>query len=423
MRDAFGALRFPALRAVWVSLLASAVGDWAARLALAVLVLDRTHSASLSSLVVAVSFVPWIGPGQVLATRLGHLRRTSVMIGADLARAGVFALLLVRLPISATLVLVFVGALATPPFEAARSALTVEAVPGDHYGSAITLLELTEQSAVILGYLLGGATVAAGGYRVALLVDVASFLVSAGALSRIRGLGATRQAQKVTTQLRRAVAVINGDLVMRRGFGAMLVVGLPAAAIEATAAAYSRLALHAGAGRTGLLAAAVPLGIVVTVPFLPRRGSATRLLRAASVVAMIGGFGGAFAFAGGRLAGALIGYFAAGVLSASVTPAQIAFQPRILPDDRPGVFSLLQGMLMSSQAAGAALGGVAIDAAGPRPAAIGWMGLVFVAAGLMLVTLRGGRFPGEERPERPPAANEERPPQGPPATAEGSADG
>jgi hypothetical protein len=381
----------PSFRSIWLSLLASSVGDWAARIALAVLVLERTGSASLSSLVVAVSFLPWIGPGQILATGLGHLPRAKVMIGADLLRAAVYAVLLIHLSITVLLILVFVAAMATPPFEAARSALTVEAVPEEMYGSAIALLEVTDQSAIVVGYLLGGLWVIVGGYRLALVANVVSFLISALALARVRSVSHPRQHEAVIAQLRRGLAVLREDVVIRRGMALLLVAALPVAAIEATAAAYAHIVLHAGAVRAGELAAAVPIGILIAVPFLPRAGSALRLLRAAALVAMIGGFAGAVAYGAGGEAGAVVGYIAGGVLSASGTPAQIAFQPRILPADRTGVFSLGQGLLMGSQAIGAVLGGVAAGAFGPRQAAIGWMALVVIlAVGLAALLSTGG---------------------------------
>jgi MFS family permease len=378
-------LRNRSFRAVWVSLLLSSLGDWAARLALAILVLDRTHSASLSSLVVALSFLPWLGPGQVLATRLAHRPGLRVMVGADLIRSAMFALLLIPLPTWALLALVLVASLATPPFDAARSAVTAEVVDAEEYGSAVALLDMTEQSAVIVGYLVGGASVLAGGVATALVVNVASFLLSAAVLSRVAGGTGRGRPEPVGSQLGRGVRIILADVVIRRGLLALLIAALPAAAIEATAAVYARFVLHVGSDVTGVLAAAVPVGILVTVPLLPRSGSARRLICAGAAAAMAGGLVGGAGFGAGRMAGAIVGYLAAGVLSASATPAQIAFQPRIASPDRPAVFSVAQGLVMGAQAVGAAAGGILAAAAGPRRAAVGWMAAVVVLAGLSML--------------------------------------
>jgi hypothetical protein len=208
-------LRGPSFRRVWISAFLSGLGDWAARLALAILVLDRTHSASLSALVVAVSFLPWLGPGQVLATRLGHLHRIRVMVGADLVRAALFAVLLVPMPTWGLLALVLVASTATPPFETARSALTVDLVPPEHYGSALALLDLTDQSAIVIGYLVGGLSVLAGGASAALLVNVASFVVSAVVLVGVRDGHDRRPAEPVRSQLGRGVRIVWSQPVIR----------------------------------------------------------------------------------------------------------------------------------------------------------------------------------------------------------------
>lgn len=375
-------LRGRDLRAIWLSLLASDIGDWSTRIALAILVLERTHSEALSSLVLALAFLPWVGPGQVLATRLSHLPRVRVMVAADLVRAAAYAALLVRVPVALLLVLVLVGGLATPPFEAARSALTVDVVPAEEYGTAVALLEFTDQSAIVVGYLLGGLWVLVGGYRLALLLNVASFLVSAAAIGRIRSNGPPPEPAPVTAQLARGLRVLWRDRVIRRGVGTLLLVALPAVAVEATAAVYARNVLGAGANVAGELAAAVPLGIIATIPFLPRTGSGRHLLRVAAAVAVAGGIGGGLAFGVGGFPGAIIGYLAAGVLSSAGTPAMVAFQPRIPKDDRTAVFSVAQGTLMALQAVGAALGGVLAGVFGARHAAIGWMVFVVVLAGL-----------------------------------------
>jgi MFS family permease len=379
------ALRVAPVRAIWVSLLASSIGDWAARLALSILVLDRTGSAALSALVLAVSSLPWIGPGQVLATRVGHLRRVPVMVTADLSRAVVFAVLLIRLPVGLILVLAFVAALATPPFETARSALTVEVAPEEVYGRAIALLDLTDQAAIVLGYLVGGLVVAAGGYRIGLVVDIGSYLVSAGVLSRVKETRRASSRESTASQLRRGVGIIWSERVIRRSLGVVAVAALGVASVEATAAAYARLVLHAGSATAGQLAAAVPLGVIAAIPFLPKGGSAARLLRVAGAVQVIGGAVGAIAFGAGHYAGALVGFFGAGLLTGSVTPAQVAFQPRVPQGERPAVYSVAQGLAVGGQAVAAALGGLLASAIGPRSGAIVWMAFVAVAGSVIVL--------------------------------------
>lgn len=364
-------------RAIWVSLVCSELGDWAARLALAVLVLERTRSPLLAAMVTAVSFLPWIGPGQALATRLGHLRRTRVMIGADLVRAVVFGLMIIPIPPAALLAMAFLAALATPPFEASRSALTVEVVSKEHYPDAMALNSMTQQVGVVVGYLAGGLTVAAGGARVALAINAASFLVSAVAISRLEEPGARSVPASSSTQLRAGLSILRSDPLLRRGILLLAGAALPAVAVEASAAAYARLQLHDSPAIAGLLAMAVPAAVLAVTPLLPRKGSAARLLRVAGAAGLVASACALAAFSAGHLAGGLIGFAAAGGIFAMSTPAQVAFQPRIPRDRRPAVISLAQGAVMGSQALGAILGGVLATAWNPRAAALVAMAAAF----------------------------------------------
>jgi hypothetical protein len=358
-------LRTPAFAAIFVSLAASSIGDWAARVALTALVYARTGSAAESTLVYAVSFLVWLGPGQLIAGATAHRRRKHVMVAADLVRAGLYSLVLLPLGAAELIVVVGVAALCTPPFETARSTLMAEQVPTETYPAAIALADLASQGTIIAGYLVGGAAIALGGLRVALWVNVASFLISAAALSMVAEARRDPEAaQRSPAHLRRGLSVIIHDPVLRRGIGYLSCVGAVVAASEATAVAYSRLVLGRGAGLGGVLGACVAGAMIVTVPLVPRTGSARRLLRlsagAGAVACLVGG---AF-FGVGHLYGAVGGYLAVGVLAGTTTGAQVAFQPRIDPTVRVGVFALLQGYLQATQGAAAVLGGVLLEAFG-----------------------------------------------------------
>ncbi len=124
----------------------SEIGDWAARVALAVLVLDRTDSAAMTGLVVTFSVLPWIGIGQWLATLGDRLPRRQVMIICDLIRAAAFLALLIPMPIGVLLSLTFVAGLPSPPFAAARAALLPETVPGNQYPDALAVSHITSQT-------------------------------------------------------------------------------------------------------------------------------------------------------------------------------------------------------------------------------------------------------------------------------------
>src|SRR5262245_37902225 len=187
LRELLAPLSFHDMRQLWLSQVLSEAGDWAARVALAVLVLERSHSVALSALVTTASLLPSVGIGQWLATYGDRLPRRRLMVVSDLSRAGVFALLVLPLPIWAILLLVFLAGCASAPFEAARSALMPSTVPEDMYPAALALALATYQFAIIAGTLLGGALLAAIGARAAVAANCLSFLASAGLIARLKG--------------------------------------------------------------------------------------------------------------------------------------------------------------------------------------------------------------------------------------------
>lgn len=61
LTDLFAPLRQPEVRSLMWAQLVSGLGDWAGRLALSVLVYDRSQSALWTAMVTVVSLLPWIG--------------------------------------------------------------------------------------------------------------------------------------------------------------------------------------------------------------------------------------------------------------------------------------------------------------------------------------------------------------------------
>ncbi len=376
-------------RMLWLAQVASELGDWATRLALTLVVYNRTHSAALSAAVVTVSLVPWAGLGQVAAAVVDHVPRKAVMVGADLARAAVFGVLVVPLPIAAMFVGAFVAGLATAPFEAARYSIRVEVTDDDQlYGGAITLFGITSQLATIAGFAIGGALVATVGARTTFAVNAASFLASALFVMRVQTRaagGSGRRRSRV--QLVTAVPVLLADPVLRWCSVLSLSSSFAGMGIEAIAAVYGR-----GRPRdVAVLALAVPVGLVVAGIVAPHSGPPTRLLRAAGLVPIVGGLVGLglFSLGPGIVVGAL-GFAASGFAIAVPIPAGPVVGRRLSPQVRGPAFSVLQGAALGGQAAGAAFGGLLAGIFGPRPtciAACGALCLLGVAGSLRMPDL------------------------------------
>ena len=151
-------LRYRDFRLLWIAQVSSEVGDWAARLALVVVVTEQTHSVVLSALVTAVSVIPFVGIGPLLATYANRFTRLRTILVTDIGRAIIFVILAVPMPVVAVFVLAFVAGCLTPPFEAARNALTPLTVPRERFGDAVALSNITVDLSVLGGYAAGRGT-------------------------------------------------------------------------------------------------------------------------------------------------------------------------------------------------------------------------------------------------------------------------
>jgi predicted MFS family arabinose efflux permease len=176
-RDVFAVAEF---RALWMAQLLSVIGDQLARVALTVLVYDRTRSALLAAITFVVSIVPTFIGGVTLAWLADKYPRRTVMISSDIARAGLVVVMAIPgVPLAASVVLLFVVTLVGAPFLAARAAIYPDVLTGDRYvmGTAVSLT--TFQFAQVVGFATGGALVGFFGVRTSLLVDAATFVASA----------------------------------------------------------------------------------------------------------------------------------------------------------------------------------------------------------------------------------------------------
>lgn len=377
----------PEFRWLFAADLLSLLGDQVARVALAVLVYQRSGSPLLTALTYVLGYAPWLLGGPLLATLADRLPRRRLMVGCDLARAGLVALMtLPSLPSWALFVLLFAVALLAPPFEAARAALLPEVLVGDVYVVGASMGSLTNEVAQLAGFVGGGALVAVLGTRGALGVDAATFLVSA-VLVRV---GLHHRCAPTSADVR-------SSLVTETLAGARLVFGTPAlralvllactgAAFgvvpEGLAAPYAE-SLGGGAATTGLLMAALPAGTVVGTGLLARCVAPSRRMALARPLAL----GSAATVAATALlpglGPVLAGLALAGLLFAFQLPVQAAFVTAVPPLLRGRAFGLAQAALQVAQGLALLVAGAAAQVL-PISSVVCLSGLVGVALVLRL---------------------------------------
>jgi MFS family permease len=179
-REVFGIAEF---RALWFAELLSIFGDQMARVALSVLVFQETKSATLTGLTYALTYAPSLLGGIFLTGLADRFPRREVMVGVDLARAALIALVAVpAMPLWLVCVLVASVSMLNPVFKASQLATLPDMLEGDRYIAGMAIRNMTVQSAQLAGFLGGGALLLQVEPHIALAIDAVTFIASAALL-------------------------------------------------------------------------------------------------------------------------------------------------------------------------------------------------------------------------------------------------
>ncbi|WP_308210467.1 MFS transporter [Actinomadura luzonensis] len=387
-------------RALWYGQGLSLLGDQLAQVALAVLVYDRTRSALATAAVYALTYLPSIVGGPLLAGLADRFARRGVMLACDLLRfVLVAAMALPVTPFWALCVLVFLVVLLSAPFSAARAALLPEVLDGDAYVIGSALQNMTNQAGQMLGFAAGGAVIAAMGPYRALAVDAATFLASAlilvsGVRRRPAPCPDDGSRPSMWTMARAGARLVFGSRKLRTLVLFAWLCGfyvLP----EGIAAPYAaRLAIGADAGAlpvpviTGLLMAAMPAGTVIGAFLFSKFVAPARRLRFMGWLAMLSCAPLIVTALRPPLAVVLAAWVLSGVGGAYQLAANAAFVQAVPAERRAQAFGIVQSGLMAAQGIGILVGGFAAERLGPEPvvALSGIAGVVCAAVLAMLWT-------------------------------------
>ena len=372
-------LRSAVFRRFWAAGVITELGDWAARLALTVLVFAESGSATVTGLVTAVGLLAWVGPGQLLATLGDRFARRTVMVCCDLLRALVFAVAAFGVPLPVLLGLVFVAGLATPPAEAAAAAVRPDLVPEEQVPAVHTLTGVASDSALLLGSALGGVLVATLGPNGALWFNAACFALSAWLLAGVPG---TAPAVRASAPLRTAARHLWTTPDVRRAV--LLATTAMASGTGATAmlAPYVLGELGRGAATTAAVGAfAAGVTIVLTLVVVPHRPDRVLQLRVIALLSLAGGLLLCLLALPPSLPLLLVALSGAGALSVVLVPASALVGPLLPTHIRTSAFGLLMGLLAAGQSLAAATAGALADAVGTGTA-VALLALPSVLAGV-----------------------------------------
>ena len=267
-RDVFAVREY---RAVYLALIANWVGEYLSRAAITVLVFQQTGSVLLSAASFAISYLPWIAGGPVLAALAERYPYRRVMVTCDLARMSLMALVAIPgMPIALVLVLLFLAMLGSPPTQAARSALLPLLLGRERLVIALAANATTGQAAQVVGYLAGATLAAAINPRLVVAGVAIAFGISAALVATgVRPRPAAQTGRQRTHLLRETgegFTIVFGDRVLRPIATLVITLTIFAIVPEGLAAAWAAQTSPNPAVRgfdQGMIMAAGPVGWVI----------------------------------------------------------------------------------------------------------------------------------------------------------------
>jgi MFS family permease len=377
----------------------SALGDSMARAAVTALVYQRTHSALLTGATFAISYLPWLGLGSVLAALAERYPYRQTMVICDLARMVTIGLVVVPgMPLSVLLGLLFLTALLDPPFRASRSALVPRVLRGDRYVLAMSLIETSAQVALIAGYFAGGA-IAAFNPRMAVLFDAATFGISACVIGLWVHHREPALARHQRTHLLRETAegfsVVFGNRVLRSiaiiVFASLLFAVVPEG-LAAAWAGHLTTSPHDRGWTQGLIMCSMPIGFSIGSILVNRfvdLSSRQRLIRPFAVVVPLALIA---ALVDPGVYGVALIAAVSGCATAALLPAANGLFVQALPDQfRARAFGVMQSGVQLCQGAAVVATG-ALASRFDLPVVVGLWG----TAGVFLMVLAGLTWPGRD---------------------------
>ncbi|MFC3495716.1 MFS transporter [Glycomyces rhizosphaerae] len=408
-RDVFAVGEF---RVLWIAQTQSRIGDQFARVALALLVFERTSSAALTALVYASTYLPPLLVAPLLAGLADRYPRRTVMWTVEVLRAvliGVMAIPAVPLPVLA--VLVVAVSCPDPLFSAARIATLPRVLPDGRYQVGMSISSSTDGIAQIAGFALGGVIVAAtGSPHLVLALDAVSFLVSAALLrwglrphlpepdsagSSSRASGFALAGIRLVAGNRNLMGL--ASLVWMFGFFVVP---------EAMAAPYAA-ELGEGEAAVGLLMAADVVGMVVGALLVARLRTGLRR-RLTVPLAFAAGLPLVATLVAPGLPGTVALWALSGLLSSYLVLAQVRFV-QLVPDGmRARAVGFAAAGLQTAQGLGMVIAGGLAEAMSPS-AAIAVCGAAGSLGAVVIGLVFGLATPDEpQAPERSQALAEDR---------------
>jgi MFS family permease len=395
---------------LWVAGLVSVAGDFALFAALPLHAYVLTRSAAAAGGVFAASLLPRVLLGSVAGVFVDRWDRKRAMVAADLLRAASLLPLLAVVSADQLWLLYLVRA-ATGTlgliFDPAESALLPRLVGEERLVTANALNALNNNLGRLIGPAVGGVFYARGGLGAVVLVDVASFAVSAGLIALIRTDSRPERSETVAErspwgrlrdELRAGLRLVGESRVLSAVFLSLGIgllgegtfeVGFPPLVLDVFAG---------GASGAGIILSAQAVGGLIAGALVARAGESIppRILYGGGLIGLgladLGTVNATAVVSPGMPAVALASFFMvlAGVpVVALNAAAQGILQRETLDAFRGRVFGALSAVQGVSMLAGLGLGALVIDRVGVVAVLSAGAAMWIVAGALALARLPG----------------------------------
>lgn len=259
-------------RALFASRALSTIGDLIARAGLVIAVFLETGDTALMGVTFALTTLPDLLGGPLLAGLADRYPRRAVMVTADLARALLLLVMAIPgMPLQVLWVLLFAIRLMDSPFNSAYMSTMSVVLPGKRLVKGTAVTQLVNHISYTIGYGAGGLIVGLTGLSVVLVFNAVTFTLSAlvilyGVLSR----PATAHADASGSWLGSTRAATRYIIAHPHLWLTVLFTFAIAATVasELLATPYAAQIDH-GPAVAGLLMGAGPAGIVIGLVLLP----------------------------------------------------------------------------------------------------------------------------------------------------------
>ena len=394
-------LRIGPYRSLFAGQAISDIGDGITLLLLLLVINELTGSTAALALMAIVEAVPHFTVGLLAGVYVDRWNRRTVMLAADLLRAGIvlsFAFVATAGILPMLYVLAFAQSSVSTFFRPARGALLPRIIPPEGLPAANSLTQSSQIIGSVIGAGIAGLLYGTFGTGVAgFALDAGTFLVSFAFIARIASSYGRIHAPEhesdhrdVRRSLLEGLAIVRGSRALSGSLiaAAVTMLGLGAVNVLFVPLVVRDLHVHptwmAGIELAQTSAMILAAGIVAIL--------ARRLAPTTIITIGLAGIGVCI----GLLAGVsavwqvIVILFAVGWM---VTPLQAMLQTIVQTASTDGtrgrVVSLLQASLSTASVASMAIGGVLGDLIGIRSVYLAAAVIVLVAAGISWILFRG----------------------------------